>query len=464
MNDTMNPATNAPRNTNAHPDAWPPQNGESASPARLTRRELIAGGAGMATLFAATSPSAQSRLPGMPTSSREMWSWVRTQGVFDLRLAFLDMAGGGPTLRAAMAAEYRAREEQSFGVANASLDRWATESARLATRFAGFLGCTPDELAFTRGTGEALGMVAAGLDLAGGDEILTTTREHPAALSPWLVLAKRRGVVVRQVALPSPLESPEQALELLGAAMTEHTRVLAFPHLDYADGTVLPVRQLCTLARERNIISVVDGAQALGMLDFQLRDLGCDFYAASFHKWMNGSHGTGMLFAHRPALDRLWAIEPRGIDVPPIPTPTISAGQAGVPAALHKLGNIVPLSWPALRGTEVALDFQQQILRSRIESRVRELAIYARMRLQQLPGVEILTPARPGMWGGILSFRLPSRPAADMAAHLAHGFRVYVRDLQWAQRTDGALRVSLHIFNSHDDIEKLLQGMQQAMR
>jgi selenocysteine lyase/cysteine desulfurase len=270
--------------------------------------------------------------------------------------------------------------------------------------------------------------------------------------------------VVKQVALPAPLEAPEQALELLGGAMSERTRVLAFPHLDYADGALLPVRQICTLARSRNVISVVDGAQALGMLDFQLRDLGCDFYAAGFHKWMNGSHGTGMLHVSRPSLERLWPIEPRGIDIPPIPTPTIAVGQHGVPAALHKLGNIVPLAWPALRGAEVAVDFQQQILRSRIEARVRELAIYTRMRLKALPGVELLTPARPGLWAGILSFRVPGRSAADMAAHLAHGFRIHVRELHWAERTDGALRISLHIFNSHDDIEKLIQALQQVLR
>jgi selenocysteine lyase/cysteine desulfurase len=86
------------------------------------------------------------------------------------------------------------------------------------------------------------------------------------------------------------------------------------------------------------------------------------------------------------------------------------------------------------------------------------------MRLQALPGVELLTPARPGLWAGILSFRVPGRSAADMAAHLAHGFRVYVRELHWAERTDGALRISLHIINSHDDIEKLIQGLQQVLR
>ncbi|AMN45662.1 L-cysteine lyase [Steroidobacter denitrificans] len=438
--------------------APPPQ---STGPTGMTRRELLTAG----TLLAASAPAfGQSRLPGMPSSSRELWQWVRTQGMFDSRLTFLDVATAGPTLRAAMAAEYRAREAQSFGVANAALDRWATETTRLARRFADFMGCSMDELIFTRGTGEALSIAAAGLDLASGDEVVTTTREHPAALSPWLMLARRHGIVVKQITLPAPLETPEQTLEVLGDAMSERTRVLAFPHLDYADGALLPVRQICALARSRNVITIVDGAQALGMLDFQLHDLDCDFYAASFHKWMNGSHGTGMLYVSRPSLERLWPIEPRGIDAPPIPTPTVAVGQHGVPAALHKLGNIVPLAWPALRGAEIAVDFQQQILRSRIEARVRELAIYARMRLQTLPGVELLTPARPGLWAGILSFQVPGRSAADMAAHLAHGFRIYIREVHRAERTDGALRVSLHIFNSHDDIEKLIQGLQQVLR
>lgn len=201
----------------------------TATPADMTRRRLLVAG----TLIATAAPAlAQGQLPGMPSSSRELWQWVRTQGVFDPRLAFLDVASAGPTLRAAMAAEYRAREAQSFAVANSTLGRWATETTRLASRFADFLGCEADELVFTRGTGEALSMVAAGLDLAAGDEVVTTTREHPAALSPWLTLSRRRRIVVKQIALPMPMEDPEQVLELLDGAMNERTWVLAFSHLD----------------------------------------------------------------------------------------------------------------------------------------------------------------------------------------------------------------------------------------
>lgn len=347
----------------------------------------------------------------------------------------------------------------------AATDRWSLETTRLATRFAAFTGCDADEVLFTHGAGEALSTVAAGLDLASGDEVVTTTQEHPAALSPWLFQARRRGIIVKQVPLPSPLTGPEQALGLLAGAITERTKVLAFSHLQHADGAVLPVRELCQLARQRNIVSVVDGAQSFGMLDFNLRDLGCDFYAASFHKWLMGSHGTGMLYVRREMLDRVWPLLPQGIDAaPPVITPTQSPGQSDIPAALHKLGNVVPQLWPALKGTESALDFHQQVRRDRIEARVRELVIYARLRLQQLASVELPTSVQLGSWGGILTFRLPGHAANEVAATLARVNRVYISSLNWPNTGEGALRLSLHVFNTHDEIERLMQGLIEVMR
>jgi selenocysteine lyase/cysteine desulfurase len=391
-----------------------------------------------------------------------LWQWVRTQPVLDSQLTYLDAAGGGPTWRAAMAIEYRLREQQSMELpANMYNDRWVTETQRLGQRFAAFCGCDADEIVFTRGAGEALAQVAAGLDLNPGDEVIVGGQEHPAALSPWLFLARRRGIIVKEVRLPTPLASPQEALDLFAAAITSKARILAFSHVQYGDGTVLPVRELCQLAQQRNLMTVVDGAQALGMLSLQLRELGCDFYAASCHKWLGGCHGTGFLFVRRQMIDRLWPAQPRGIDsTPPIYTPADAPGNNDVPTALHKFGNVVPNLWPALRGSAAAMDFHEQIGRGRIEARVRELAVYTRLRLQPLP-LKLLTPSRPGLWAGILTFRVPGRSAVEMAATLARNNRVHVRALRWPQAPEGALRVALHIFNSPDDAERLAQAMQQ---
>jgi len=435
---------------------------------RITRRNLITSSL-VATLGASalgSSPPAAAQLIGsMPATTKEMWQWFRTQPVLDLQRTYLDVATAGPTLRAAMATEYRVRDSQSLNIATFGAAQWSVESTRMATAFGSFIGCDADEAVFTRGTGEAMATVANGLDLNPGDEILTTNREHPATLSPWLLLARRRGIVVKQIDLPAPMAGPEQALGSFAGAVTDRTKVLLFSHVQYADGTLMPVQELCQFARSRNLISVVDGAQALGMLDFQLRDLGCDFYGMSFHKWLGGSNGTGMLYVRRDMLDRIWPSLPRSFDAsPPVITPTQSNGQVGVPAALNKLGNIVPLSWAPLRGAEVALDFQRQVLRSRIEARIRELTIYARLRLQQLPGIEVLTPNRPGLWGGILSFHVPGRLASDITLGLVRGHRVFARDLQWPGKSEGAVRVCLHAFNTHDEVDRLFAGLQQVLR
>ena len=431
----------------------------------LTRRELLAASAGLAAATALPTAAAQVvPVPNMPTSSRELWQWVRTQPMLDTQIAYLDVASGGPTLRAAMASEYRAREAQSLGLASAA-KRWTAETNRLAARFAAFLGCDADEVLFTRGAGEALGLAIAGLDLAPGDEIITTTREHPAALSPWLVQARRREIVVKQIELPTPLAGPEQPLGLFAGAVTERTRVIAFSHVQHDDGAVLPVKELSAFARQKGIVSIVDGAQALGMVEFSMHELGCDLYATCCHKWLSGSHGTGALYVRREVLDKLWPVEPRGLDsVPPVFTPMDADGNADVTAALHKLGNIVPYAWPVLRGVEAALEFQQTVGRSKIEARIRELAIYARLRLQQVTGIEMLTPARPGLWAGILTFRAPGKQAIDLAAAIERTHRAHVRVVRLPNDAGGALRLSPHIFTTHDDIEKFVQGVQLALR
>ncbi|HLS80286.1 MAG TPA: aminotransferase class V-fold PLP-dependent enzyme [Steroidobacter sp.] len=434
-----------------------------------SRRDVLAG-AGVLLAIGAAAPAQGRRTLDLPTSSRELWQWVRTQPVLDAQTVWLDAAASGPTLRAAMASEYRARDAQSFAIAGFDAERWLSETKQLAAHAAAFSGCDADEVRFTHGAGEALAQVVLGLDLADGDEIVTTDREHPAALSPLMMLARRRGVVVKQIALAAPLGGADEALEAFAGAMTNRTRAIMFSHVNYADGAVSPVRELSELARARGAVSIVDGAQALGMLDFQLRDLNCDFYAACFHKWLGGSRGSGMLYVRRDMLDRLWPTAPRGVEASqPVLTPTQWPAQAEAPAAIRKLGNIVPHAWPALRGMQAAMELHGQIGRSRIEARIRELAIYARLRLQQLPGVEFLTPARPGLWGGILTFRFPKVAASDAATSLARGERVYLRELVWPDADagagpGGALRTSLHVFNTHDDIERLARGLERVLR
>ncbi len=448
---------------------YPPTMTHSSSPA-FTRRELLAAIGGASVLSATANAAAE-----LPTSTRELWGWVRAQQVLDPGITYLDTGAVGPGLRAALAAEYRHQEQFNGDVDTYQRTQLSpTSLTALMKRLGALLGCKGDELTITQGATEALGIVAQGLQLEAGDEVIVTSQAHGSAVYPWLVQAQRRGIVVRQVALPTSLPSTEQSLGLLAAVVTDKTRVIAVSHMQYTDGTILPVSEICNFARQRNILTVVDGAQACGSLDVAVTELKCDFYAASLHKWINGPHGLGLLYVRRELLATLapsmansnlgWNVINRygqaSIDD--------EAQRAVWPATLAKFGCNIRFLGPKLRALEATLDFREELGADRIEARIRELAIYTRLRLQQLDDIEILTPAQPGMWSGILAFRPRRGTAEELALRLRRSNKIAVSAIihpaSASAYPDGApefsaVRVCLHIYNSHDDVERLVRAL-----
>ncbi len=154
-----------------------------------------------------------------------------------------------------------------------------------------FVGCKRDEIALLRNATEANSYIANGIDMNAGDEVLMTDQEHPGGLQPWRLRAKRYGVVVSTVTLPKPVKDSSQVLNLFNDAITPRTRVIFFSHITTATGVVLPAKELCALARLKNILSAVDGAHVTGMMRLNLHELGCDLYSSSPHKWLQATKG-----------------------------------------------------------------------------------------------------------------------------------------------------------------------------
>jgi isopenicillin-N epimerase len=177
---------------------------------------------------------------------------------------------------------------------------WQEPREEVRQGAAALAGCDPDEVALTHNTTEAFGLLAAGLDLAPGDEVLFSSLNHDGASAAWQQQAARRGYTVRRFDFPVadlPGLTPEDVVELHLREIGERTRVLVFPHVDNIVGLRHPLRALAHGAKARGVEYVaVDGAQALGMLPVSLADSGVDVYAASPHKWLQAPKGTGFLF------------------------------------------------------------------------------------------------------------------------------------------------------------------------
>ena len=187
------------------------------------------------------------------------------------------------------------------------LPRWGYETLEdERAEMAQFLGCEREELAFTHNCTEAISYVAAGLELKSGDEVLMTNQEHPGGSSGWKIRAARSGIVVREVEIPVSPNEPGELAERMISAIGPKTRVLSFSGITSPTGLVMPVAEICRAARNQGVLTLVDGAHMDGQIPVNLRELGCDFFAGSPHKWMFAPAGCGLLYGRNEALDRLW--------------------------------------------------------------------------------------------------------------------------------------------------------------
>jgi isopenicillin-N epimerase len=228
---------------------------------------------------------------------------------------------------------------------------------------AAFVGCDRNEIALLRNATEANSYVGNGVDLKTGDEVLMTDQEHPGGEMPWHLRAKRYGIVVKKVTLPKPVESPAQVLNLFNDAITPRTRVMFFSHISTVTGVVLPAKELCALARSKGILSAVDGAHVPGMMRLNVRELGCDMYSSSPHKWLQAPKGSGFLFVRDEVIDRVWnTIATEGWDEKEI--------------RAERFQRIGSSNVPALWGLRASIQLANEIGMDRIERRHRYLCDY----------------------------------------------------------------------------------------
>ncbi len=169
------------------------------------------------------------------------------------------------------------------------------------------LGADPSEIAITRNTSEGNNTVVNGVTLGRGDEVVLWDQNHPTNNVSWDVRAERMGFAVKRVTTSAEPKSASELAEVFADALTPRTKVLSFSHVSNVSGIRLPARQLCRLARERGIMTLVDGAQTFGVLRVNLHEMGCDFYTGSAHKWFVGPKEAGVLYVKEDRIADLWA-------------------------------------------------------------------------------------------------------------------------------------------------------------
>jgi selenocysteine lyase/cysteine desulfurase len=400
----------------------------------------------------ARSPSLDEILPLAGKGENDtFWTALRTLFPLDPELIYMNNGGLGPSPHPVIDAMIG--QMMDLEKISETGHHLVADVRRKASRF---LGCGEEELAFTRSTTEGMNIIARGLPLKPGDEVLLSTHEHPGGAMPWLALAKDLGIEIR---LFEPGSGGSDTLERISSSITSRTRVLSLSHVTCTTGLVVPVQRIASLCRYKGIISVFDGAQSAGMIPVNLHALGCDFYATSGHKWLLGPKGTGLLYI-RESMIGTWrptyvgAYSDREYDLDRLLLEYLPEARGTEYGTRNT---------PLVKGLEAALDFLACLGMNRVSDRTRSMAAFLKSRLAASGAVEVLTPMDDEASAAMVTFRPSDKSIKhhELVNRMKKKHNIRLRPVG-EHGLDG-VRVSLHIYNDFKEIDRLLSVLEAEL-
>ena len=318
---------------------------------------------------------------------------------------------------------------------------WDAALAAVRGKAAKLLGCDSGEVALTHNTTEGFNVLAAGLELDPGDEVLFSSLNHAGASVCWDHFAPSRGYRVRRFEIPLrrvPELGVDEVVALHTEQIRERTRVLVLPHIDNMVGLVHPVRELAAAAREAGVDFVaVDGAQAVGMMPVDVRRLGVDFYCASPHKWLQSPKGTGLMYVRA---DRRTALRPNWV----------TWGQQRWKGTVRVFEDYGTRDVPAVLALGDAIDFSA----ARTFERLRELGAHLRAAVEVTPRLEWRSPRAAELSCSLYAIAIEGRASGAAGEDLWNQHRIVTR--AFGAPLD-ALRVSPNTFNTTAEIDRFVE-------
>jgi len=319
------------------------------------------------------------------------------------------------------------------------------------SRLAELIGTKPTRLVFTQNVSTAVNIIASGMKLQSPGSILISDREYRAMHWVWERAAQKQGLELRTFPLPLMPKSPDEICDVVEKYLTPETRLLFFSHVYSATGIVTPAKQICELARRRGVISVVDGAHAVAMIDLNVDDVDADFYCGNCHKWLLAPIGAGFLALGRNSLDRLKPLQVswgyprdpnRGLDEQD------EFGSTPRTRQLEFEGTRDICPWLVIPDT---IDFQAELGWAAIRKGIGKLQSYTRSRFDDLAGIKRATPDDPQMHGAMTAYWMPTETPADEVRRRLWDELIEVPITEWP---DGRMmRVSTHFYTTEQEID-----------
>lgn len=321
---------------------------------------------------------------------------------------------------------------------------WKTEVEKVRTQAADLLSVSSEEIALIHNTTEGFNMLAHSFDLSPGDEIILADHEHSSGTIPWQVWQETKGVKLVRPVLPILPKSVDEIVQIYKDAITPRTKIISICHLVNTNGMILPIKEVSKIAHEHGIYVAVDGAQAVGMFEVNLREIDCDFYAASTHKWLFSPKEIGIFYAKKESQYLL--------------KPIIVANGHKDPS-IRRLENYNTRNLPDVLGLGTALEFHNSIGREKIRRRTFELKMYLRNKLKDNPKFRFKSPEKDELSAAIQTLEIVGQNVNAVKNKLFEDYGIDTRPM--SNFDLNGLRISLAIYITKEDIDYLTDALIQ---
>ncbi len=428
---------------------------------RLHRRNFLslAGkGLGLATLSSATVASLLKEIQAATKSVAHLTPqqvamdedyWAVIQNAFSVTRGIINLNNGGvsPSPRIVTEALVRYIWQQEDATAYTMWQILEPQSETIRTGLAEMFGCDREEIAITRNASESLEVLLMGMDFKSGDEILTTTQDYPRMLTTLRQREKREGLVLKLIKIPIPPKNLDEIAAAFERGVTSRTRLILIAHQINITGQITPVKAVCDMARAKGIETIVDGAHSFAQFDFKQKDLGCDYFGTSLHKWLYAPKGTGLLYVKRSKIERIWPL---------------MAAESKQASDIRKFEEIGTHSAAPKLAIGEALLFHNGIGGKRKEARLRYLSRYWMNRLKDVPNIRFNTSFDANQSCAIANVDIEGTNPSAVGSYLFDKHRIFTTPI--VHEEFQGIRITPNVYTTLGELDRFCNVMETIAR
>lgn len=402
------------------------------------------GGAALVTPFLPLTLQASEDLTSTPYPLEEDKFWERIREDYNLKPDYINLENGyynfvpKPTLQKYMDHLRMVNYEASYYMRMVQWDN----KAQVRDRLAKSVGSTPEELVLTRNTTESLDLIIGGYPWEKGDEAIYAQQDYGAMRDHFELMAKKYGIVNKVISIPNHPKSDEEIVELYESQITPKTKLLMVCHMVNITGHILPIGKICEMAHRHGVEVMVDGAHCVGHINVNIKELGCDYYGSSLHKWLSAPLGSGMLHVDKKHIQKIWPL---------------FADHSDATDNIQRLNHTGTIPVHTDLAVADAIDYLELIGLERKEKRMRFIQRYWSDALRPVEHVVLNTPIEPHRSCGIANVGISHMKPKDLSKTILDEFGIFTVAIDYAN-VQGC-RITPNVYTTTKELDVFIDAM-----